>query len=58
MKLGEEKFFYRRDRNSLEGSHEEAEIQRKGLRRAKTLAFSKDKCLEKEKMGSKVSLRK
>ena len=40
------------------GPHEEAEIQRKALRRGKNLAFSEDTCLEKERVRSKVILRK
>ena len=39
-------------------SHEEAEIQRKILRHGKNLAFSEDTCLEKERVQSKVTLRK
>ena len=42
----------------LEGPHEEAEIQRKALRRGKNLAFSKDTCLEKERVRLKVIARK
>ena len=34
------------------------EIQRKGLRRGKNLAFSEDTCLEKEKLRSKMTPRK
>ena len=49
---------YRRERDSLEGPHEEAEIQRKALRRGKNLAFSEDTCLEKERVRSKVTPRK
>ena len=41
-----------------EGPHEEAETQRKALRRGKNLAFSKDTCLEKERVRSKVKPRK
>ena len=52
------KDFYRRERDSLEGPHEEAEIQRKALRRGKNLAFSEDTCLEKERVWSKVTPRK
>ena len=37
------------------GPHEEAEIQRKALRRGKNLAFSEDTCLEKERVQSKVT---
>ena len=43
---------------SLEGPHEEAEIQRKALRRGKNSAFSEDTCLEKQRMRSKVTPRK
>ena len=52
------KALYRRESDSLEGPHEEAEIQRKALRRGKNLAFSKDTCLEKERARSKVIPRK
>ena len=44
--------------DSLEGPHEEAEIQHKALRRGKNLAFSEDTCLEKERVRSKVTPRK
>ena len=43
------KALYRRERDSLEGPHEEAEIQRKALRRGNNLAFSEYTCLEKER---------
>ena len=49
---------YRRERDSLEGPCEKAEIQRKALRQGKNLAFSKDTCLEKERVQSKVTPRK
>ena len=49
MRRGQRKALYRRERDSLEGPHEEAELQRK------TLAFSKDTCLEKERVRSKVT---
>ena len=52
------KDLYRTEMDSLEGSHEEAEIQRKALRRGKNLAFSEDTCLEKERVRSKVTPRK
>ena len=52
------KDLYRRERDSLEGHHDEAEIQRKALRRGKNLAFSEDTCLEKERVRSKVTPRK
>ena len=58
MRRGRRKDLYRRERDSLEGPHEEAEIQRKALRRGKNLAFSEDICLEKEKVRSKVTPRK
>ena len=57
-KRGRRKALYRRERDSLEGPHEEAEIQRKTLRRGKNLAFSEDTCLEKERVRSKVTPRK
>ena len=52
------KDLYRTERDSLEGPHEEAGIQRKALRRGKNLAFSEDTCLEKERVRSKVTPRK
>ena len=52
------KALYRRERDSLEGPHDEAEIQRKALRRGKNLAFSEDTCLAKERVRSKVTPRK
>ena len=52
------KDLYSRKRDSLEGPHEEAEIQRKALRRVKNLAFSKETCLEKERVQLKVTPRK
>ena len=58
MRRGRRKDLYRREKDSLEGSHEEAEIQRKALRRGKNLAFSEDTCLEKERVRSKVTSRK
>ena len=48
------KALYRRERDSLERLHEEAEIQRKALRRGKNLAFSEDTSLEKEEVQLKV----
>ena len=48
MIRGQIKALYRRERASLDGPHEEAEIQRKALRPAKSLAFSEDTCLEKK----------
>ena len=58
MRRGRRKTLYRRKRDSLEGPNEEAEIQRKALRRGKNLAFSKDTCLVKERVLSKVTPRK
>ena len=58
VKRGRRKDLYRRERDSLEGPHDEAEIQLKALRRGKNLAFSKDACLEKERVRSKVTPRK
>ena len=58
VRRGRRKDLYRRERNFLEGPHEEAEIQRKVLRRGKNLAFSKDTCLEKKKVRSKVTPRR
>ena len=55
MRRGQIKSLYRGERDSLEGPQEEAEIQRKALRRGKSLAFSEDACLEKEKVRSKVT---
>ena len=52
------KALYRRDRDSLKGIHEEAEIQHKALRRGKNLAFSETTCLEKGRVRSKVTPRK
>ena len=58
MRRDGRKALYRRERNSLEGPYEEAEIQRKALRRGKNLAFSKDTCLENERVWSQVTPRK
>ena len=55
MRRGQTKALCKTKRDSLEGPHEEAEIQRKALRRGKNLAFSEDTCLEKEKVRSKVT---
>ena len=52
------KDLYKRETDSLEEPHEEAEIQRKALTRGKNLAFSEDTCLEKERVRSKVTPRK
>ena len=58
MRRGPRKALYRRERDSLEVPHEEAEIQRKALRRRKNLAFSGDTCLEKERVRPKMTPRK
>ena len=58
VRRGWKKDLYRRERDSLEGPHDEAEIQRKVLKRGKNLAFSEDICLEKERGQSKVTPRK
>ena len=58
MKRGQRKALYGRERDSLEGPHEEAEIQRKVLRCGKKSAFSEDTCLEKERVRSTVTSRK
>ena len=58
VRKGRRKALYRREGYSLEGPHEEAEIQRKALRRGKNLAFSEDTSLEKERVRSKVTPRK
>ena len=58
MRRGRRKALYRRESDSLEGPHEEAEIQRKVLRRGKNLSFSEDTCLEMERVRSKVIPRK
>ena len=52
------KDLYRTERDSVEGPHDEAEIQRKALRRGKNLAFSEDTCIEKERVRSKATPRK
>ena len=49
VRRGPRKDLYRRENDSVEGPHEEAEIQRKVLGRGKNLAFSEDTCLKKEK---------
>ena len=58
MRRGQKKTLHRTQRNSSQGLHEKAEIQRKVLRRGKNLTFSKDTCLEKERVRSKVTPRK
>ena len=58
MRTDRRKDLYRTERDSLEGPQEEAEIQRKALRRGKNLAFSEDTCLVKERVRSKMTPRK
>ena len=58
MRKSRRKDLYRTERDSLEGPHDEAETQRKALRRGKNLAFSEDTCLVKERVRSKVTPRK
>ena len=58
VRRGRRKILYRTERDSFEGPHGEAEIQRKALRLGKNLAFSEDTCLEKERVRSKVTQRK
>ena len=58
MRKDQRKDLYRRERDSLEGPHDEAEIQRKALRHGKNLAFSEDTCLENERVRLKVTPRK
>ena len=58
VRRGRRKALYITDRDSLEGPHEEAEIQRKALKQEKSLAFSEDTCLEKERVRSQVTPRK
>ena len=58
MRRAQRKDLYRTERDSLQGHHEEPEIQHEALRRGKNLAFSKDTCLGKERVHSKVTPRK
>ena len=58
MRRDRRKDLYRTERDSLEGPHDEAEIQRKALRRGKNLVFSEDTCLEKKTVPSQVTPRK
>ena len=58
MRRDQRKDLYRRERDSLDGPHDEAEIQCKALSRGKNLAFSEDTRLEKERVWSKVTPRK
>ena len=58
MRRRRRKDLHRTERDSIEGPREEANIQRKALRRGKYLAFSEDTRLEKERVRSKVTPRK
>ena len=58
VRRGQRKALYRTKRDSLEGPHEEAELQHKTLTRGKNLAFSEDTCLQKERVRLKVIPRK
>ena len=58
VRSGRRKDLHKTERDSLEGPNEDAEIQRKALRRGKNLVFSEDTCLEKERVQSKVTPRK
>ena len=49
MRRDQRKALHRREKDSLEGPHEEAEIQRKPLRRGKNLAFSEYTSLKEER---------
>ena len=51
-------FAQQKERDSLEKSHEEAEIERKTLRRGKNFAFSEDTCLEEKRVRSKLTPKK
>ena len=48
VRTGKRKALYRTERDSLKGPHEEAEIQRKALRRGKNLAFSENTSQKKK----------
>ena len=58
VRTGRSQALCRKARNSLEGPHDEAEVERKALKRRKNVILSKDTCAEKERMGSKKTLRK
>ena len=54
---GRRKALHRRERDFLEGPHEETEIRSKALRRGNNLTFSKDTCLQMERVQSKMTSR-
>ena len=58
VRRGRRKALYKRQRDSIKGPHEEAEMHRKVLRQGKNLVFSENTCLEKERLRSKVTPRK
>ena len=58
MRRDRRKDLYRRGKDTLEGPHVEAEIQRKALRRGKNLTFREDTCFEKERVRLKMNPRK
>ena len=58
MRRGRRKALYRIKRDFLDGPHEKAEIKRKAPTRRKNSVFSQDTYLEKERVRSKVTLRK
>ena len=58
VRRGRRRDLYGKESDSLEGPHDEAEIQRKTLRRGKNLPFNKDTSLEKERERSTVTPRK
>ena len=55
VRRGRRNDLYRTEMDSLEGPHKKTEIQHTALRRGKNLAFSDDKCLEKERVQLKVT---
>ena len=55
---GPKKNFIQKREGLFRGAHEEAEIQRKALRRGKNLACSEDTCLGKERVRTKMIPRK
>ena len=58
VRTGRRKALYRKESDSLEKPHEEAEIQHKTLRRGKNLGLSEDTSAEEERVRSKVTPRK
>ena len=58
MRRGPKKSFIQKREGLFREAHEEAEIQSKALRRGKNLPFREDRCLEKERVRSKVTPQK